>query len=212
MSYDYLFKYILLGESTVGKTSLLNRLILNNYNTFYDETIGVDFRSYMTTIRNDIVIKSHLWDTAGTQSFTNIIKPFYKNIAGAIIVYDISNRYSFDRVSHWKDNICKYRISTDPLTILLIGNKLDTLSRCVSRTEAETYAIENKFLYAESSCKHDLNITESFEWLINETYKTMNNVLPGLGVQRSVIYNNDIIQPVFSETLSTHKCIPCVIC
>ena len=188
MSYDYLFKFILIGDTGSGKTSFADRLVDNEFYHNHESTIGVDFRCKSTMLDNRIVIKAHMWDTAGQEKFSSIITNYYQGIAGAIIVFDVTNMPSFKRVDFWRKEILKNRHSTDPLIILLVGNKIDRPDRAVSRDEAEYYAQTHRFLYAESSCKANINIQESFEWLIAATYKEMNKENPGCGIKRSIPY------------------------
>jgi Ras-related protein Rab-11A len=185
MSYDYLFKYIFVGETGAGKTSFANRLVDNDFSYLYESTIGVDFRCKMKTLDNNTVIKSHIWDTAGQEKFTSIITNYYKGIAGAIIVFDVTKRASFDRVEFWRKEIAKYRNSTDPMVILIVANKIDRLDRVISTREAREYALKHNFLFAESSCKDNINVEEAFEWLIIETYEQMDKENPGCGIRRS---------------------------
>ena len=91
MSYDYLFKLIFVGDTHVGKTAITDRLIRDRYLGRYDSTIGVDFACVNTVINKKDRIKAHIWDTAGQESFSSIISNYYKGIAGAAIVFDITN-------------------------------------------------------------------------------------------------------------------------
>ncbi len=193
MSYDYLFKFIIVGDTGVGKTCFVDRFVNNEFNPAQMETIGVDFRSNMVTLDDNAVIKSHIWDTAGQEKFASIIRSYYSGIAGAIIVFDVGKKESWEHVEFWRKEIMRNRSSKDPLVTLLIGNKIDSRKkRMVSRTEAEAYALQHNMLYAESSSKLNQNVTESFEWLVMETYERMDRENPGCGIKRSVAYQESI--------------------
>ena len=192
MSYDYLFKFVSIGDTGSGKTSFADRLVDNTFHRQHESTIGVDFRCKKNTLDSQVVIKSHIWDTAGQEKFSSIITSYYQGIAGAIIVFDVTGRQSFERVRFWYEEIQKHRHSTDPLVVLLVGNKVDRSDRQVTRHEAEAYALNHQFLYAESSCKANINIQEAFEWLVNETYKKMDKDNPGCGIKRSIPYEESI--------------------
>lgn len=188
MSYDYLFKYIFVGETGTGKTSFADQLVNNEFPFRHESTIGVDFRCKTNTLDNNTVIKSHIWDTAGQEKFSSIITNYYRGIAGAIIVFDVTKRASFEKIEFWREEIEKNRNSTDPMVILIVANKIDRPNRVVSRNEAEDYALEHNFLFAEASCKNNINVTEAFEWLVLETYERMDKESPGCGIRRSPVW------------------------
>ena len=107
MSYDYLCKIILIGNTGVGKTSYCDRLAHNKYDEMFIPTLGVDFFSKHVKLDDNTVLKTHIWDTAGQEKFNGIITHYYKDIAGAIIIFDIGSRYTFTRVNYWKNEIIK---------------------------------------------------------------------------------------------------------
>ena len=100
MTYSYIFKFIIVGDSSVGKSCILNRFVNGEYNRDLNTTIGVDYENKMISI-NDTNIKLKIFDTAGAEKFDCIIKSYYRNIAGAIIVYDITNKSSFYNINNW---------------------------------------------------------------------------------------------------------------
>ena len=122
MDYNYLFKLIIVGDATVGKSCILLRFISNNYRNSHDLTIGVEFGMKIININNKN-IKLQIWDTAGQECFRSIIRSYYRNSAGAILVYDISNRKSFNNIIYWLEEIKKY--ASNNLSIILVGNKCD---------------------------------------------------------------------------------------
>lgn len=192
MSYDYLFKFITVGDTGVGKTCFVDRFVNNKFNPIQVETIGVDFRSNMVTLDDNTVIKSHIWDTAGQEKFACIISSYYNGIAGAIIVFDVGKRESWENVEFWRKEIMKHRSSKDPIVILLVGNKTDSMERMVSCEVAEAYARQHNLLYAEASCKLNYNVHESFKRLVTGTYERMDKEKPGCGIKRSIAYQESV--------------------
>ena len=120
--YDYLFKIILLGDTHVGKTSIVSQFVNKNYNKYQEPTIGVDFKVNCKTI-NDKKVKLYLWDTAGQEKFHSIIQSYYKNVGGGVVVYDVTNTQSYNNVIHWIEEIRKY-IGSDSLGYLNVEGLL----------------------------------------------------------------------------------------
>jgi len=187
MSYDYLYKCILVGDTNAGKTSYADRLVNNSFNHVHESTIGVDFRCKVNILQNHTVIKTHIWDTAGQEKFASIITNYYKGIASAVIFFDVGRRSSFERAEYWRQEIVRNRASNDPMIIMLVGNKIDRNKRVISTLEAEAYANKHNLLYSETSCKNDINVEESFKKLITTIYDTMDKENPGCGIKRSVV-------------------------
>ena len=91
MSYNYLFKLIIIGDASVGKTALIKRLLSEGYNGLYEPTIGVDFATTTITLENGVVVKSHMWDTAGQERFTSLGGAFYRGADCCVLVFDITS-------------------------------------------------------------------------------------------------------------------------
>lgn len=192
MSYDYLYKIILIGNTGVGKTSYCDRLLHNKYNDIFLPTLGVDFFAKNITLDDNTVIKTHIWDTAGQEKFNGIITHYYKDIAGAIIMFDISNRYTFNRLKYWKNEIIKKsNCEINSFPILLLGNKCDNKNREVTRDEAEIYALKNSMIYEEITCKHNYNIEKSFLKIGKEIYQRMDKEKLGPGIKRHFSQTKD---------------------
>eukprot|EP01084_Bolivina_argentea_P235033 395621_1 len=139
--YDYLFKLLLIGDSGVGKSCLLLRFADDTYTDSYISTIGVDFK--IRTVDLDTkTIKLQIWDTAGQETFRSITRSYYRNTAGALLVYDITRRETFMHVSQWLTD-AKTHGSSD-MTVMLVGNKCDLEHlRQVSTEEGQKFAQEN---------------------------------------------------------------------
>lgn len=175
-------KYIIVGDSGVGKTSIALRY---TDNVFLDRkpTIGVDFFNKYTGN-----VKINIWDTAGACRFKSIISSFYRLAVGAIIVYDVSNRESFESIPQWIEEIKEH---ANP-QIMIVGNKSDK-ERQVTLEEAKNFAYKNKVLYYEVSAKNGTNIKESFELLNSITFK---NVSP---LYRKPLEKSKLLENKFFE-------------
>jgi len=173
-SYNYLFKVLLIGDTGVGKSSLLTRYVENEYHHNYIATIGVDFRN--KTIRSEgELAKLQLWDTAGQERFETINSTYYRGAHGILVCFDLTNNTSFTRVQHWLNTI-NNRVNTPPV-IILVGLKNDLIvKRVVSRADAEMYAIKNKMPYFEASSKTGKGVDVSFNSLSKLMIKRSNEV------------------------------------
>jgi len=159
-NYDYLFKYIIIGDMAVGKSNLLLRFTHGEFQEEYQLTIGVEFGAKNLIIKNKIY-RIQIWDTAGQENYRSITRAYYKNSACALVVYDISNRNSFESVSSWVED-CK---SQSPKTIymVLVGNKSDLEDkRAVTFEEGQELAEKNSMLFFETSAKTGKNVEEIF--------------------------------------------------
>mmetsp|Transcript_73826 Transcript_73826/g.102541 ORF Transcript_73826/g.102541 Transcript_73826/m.102541 type:complete len:144 (+) Transcript_73826:30-461(+) len=136
--YDYLFKMLLIGNSGVGKSCLLLRYAENSFNENFFNTIGVDFK--LKTIRlEDQTIKLQIWDTAGQERFRTLTASYYRGAQGIIIVYDVTDRETFENVRTWINEIEKY--SQANVCKILVGNKCDMEDkRQVTKEEGEELA------------------------------------------------------------------------
>jgi len=165
--YDYLIKTLFLGDSYVGKSSIIQQLSEEKYrDEKYLCTIGVDLKTLVINIK-DKSVKLLLWDTAGQERFKSLIKLYYRNTNAILLVFDITNRNTFNNLNNWLDEINKNL--PDYTVKILIGNKLDIKDkRVVSSEEALLFSKNNGFLnYFEISAKNDINIEEIFLTLAN---------------------------------------------
>lgn len=164
--YDYLFKLLLIGDSGVGKSCLLLRFADDTYTESYISTIGVDFK--IRTIEQDQkTVKLQIWDTAGQERFRTITSSYYRGAHGIIIVYDVTDRESFNNVKHWITEIDKY--AAEGVNKLLVGNKSDLQSKkVVSYDEAKELADSLSVQFLETSAKNAHNVEESFNLMAGE--------------------------------------------
>ena len=165
-SHTYIFRICLLGDSSVGKTSLLTRYSEGKIIEKYNSTIGVDFK-VVTLKLNDVISKVHIWDTAGQERFKSIAINYFRNSHGFIFVYDISNRESFENLNNWIE--LAFSNNQNSIINFLIGNKSDLNDeRKVSEDEGKQFATQKKFVFMETSAKDNINVDKVFEFF---TYK-----------------------------------------
>eukprot|EP01114_Cavostelium_apophysatum_P021967 TRINITY_DN780_c0_g1_i1.p1 TRINITY_DN780_c0_g1~~TRINITY_DN780_c0_g1_i1.p1 ORF type:complete len:207 (+),score=50.48 TRINITY_DN780_c0_g1_i1:146-766(+) len=160
LPYKYLFKYIIVGDTAVGKSCLLLQFTDKRFQPVHDLTIGVEFGSRTVTIEGN-QIKLQIWDTAGQEKFRSITRSYYRGTTGALLVYDITRRETYDHLTEWLEDCRKY--SNPNMVIMLIGNKCDLEEkRAVSREEGERFAKANGLFFLETSAKTDQNVDEAF--------------------------------------------------
>ncbi|KAL3508934.1 hypothetical protein ACH5RR_028335 [Cinchona calisaya] len=160
MSYAYLFKYIIIGDTGVGKSCLLLQFTDKRFQPVHDLTIGVEFGARMITIDNK-PIKLQIWDTAGQESFRSITRSYYRGAAGALLVYDITRRETFNHLASWLEDARQHANAN--MTIMMIGNKCDlSHRRAVSTEEGEQFAKEHGLIFMECSAKTAQNVEEAF--------------------------------------------------
>jgi len=169
VNFDYLLKYIIIGDAAVGKSNLLLRYTHGQFKPEYQLTIGVEFGAKNIQINNKI-FRIQIWDTAGQENFRSITRAYYKNSVCALVVYDISSRDSFNNVSTWVED-CKNQ-SPKTIFMALVGNKSDLEDkRAVSYEEGKDFADKNEMMFFETSAKTGVNVDEIFSQTANEIGK-----------------------------------------
>jgi len=164
--YDYLFKFLLIGDSGVGKSCLLLRFADDEYSETYLSTVGVDFK--IRTIDVDgKKVKLQIWDTAGQDRFKAIVSSYYRGAHGIIIVYDVTDRGSFTNVKYWVKEVDKY--AKPDIVKLLVGNKCDMMSkRMISYDDGKALADDLGMHLIETSAKNSFNVDAAFNGLATE--------------------------------------------
>lgn len=158
--YDYLFKLLLIGNSSVGKSCILLRFSDNIFNDNFLPTIGVDFKIRTFDLQSK-TIKMQIWDTAGQERFKTITSSYYRGAHGVILVYDITDRQSFKDLENWLLETEKH--ASEDIVKILVGNKNDLeSSRVVTYNEGKNYAMNNGMEFIETSAKVNVNIEEAF--------------------------------------------------
>jgi Ras-related protein Rab-1A len=178
-NYDHIFKVLLLGNSDVGKSSLLLRFVDSVWNDAFVPTIGVDFKVKTLDINNQKV-KMQIWDTAGQERFRTVVSTYFRGAHGILLLYDVTNKDSFKNLESWLIEIEKN--AKEKVLKILIGNKCDlTEDREISEEEGKAFALRNGMEFMETSAKMNTNVSEAFETLaklmieFNNTNKTQRN-------------------------------------
>jgi len=166
-------KVLIIGESGVGKSSLLLRFVDDTFDPEQPATIGVDFK--VTTLSVDgNKVKLAIWDTAGQERFRTLTPSYYRGAQGVICVYDVSNRSSYDRLQHWLTELETYSTKTDVVK-MLVANKIDREKREVGREEGLKFARKHCMLFIEASAKTREGVQCAFDELVEKVIQT-----PGL--------------------------------
>ena len=167
--YDYLFKLIIVGDTNVGKTNIMSKYIKDQFNITSKSTIGVEFGTKILEIDNKKV-KAQIWDTAGQERYKSITSAYYKGAKGAFIVYDITNKSTFESVDKWIKDLNSY--GDKNLTMLLIGNKSDLEDkRIINKEEGEEKAKSFELGFIETSAYNGDNIDQAFDIMLKEVLK-----------------------------------------
>ena len=167
--YDILFKIILVGDTSVGKTNIINKYIKNEFREDFYATIGVEFSHKKFVVENR-KIKAQIWDTAGQERYKAITRAYYKGAKGAFIVYDITRKETFDDVDKWRNELISS--CNQEITVMLIGNKCDLEDqREISKEQGEEKAKSFGFSFLETSALSGENLEKGFQMLIEEIYQ-----------------------------------------
>ena len=167
--YDYLFKLIIVGDTNVGKTNIMSKYIKDQFNITSKSTIGVEFGTKILEIDNKKV-KAQIWDTAGQERYKSITSAYYKGAKGAFIVYDITNKSTFESVDKWIKDLNSY--GDKNLTMLLIGNKSDLeVKRIINKEEGEEKEKSFELGFIETLAYNGDNIDQAFDIMLKEVLK-----------------------------------------
>lgn len=179
-------KIVLLGDQSVGKTSLITRFMYDTFDNTYQATIGIDFLS-KTMYLEDRTVRLQLWDTAGQERFRSLIPSYIRDSSVAIVVYDITNRASFLSTTKWIDEVRSER--ANDVIIVLVGNKADLSDkREVTLEQGNEKAEELKIMFMETSAKAAYNVKTLF--------KKIAMSLPGMEEKKQDPPNSvDVSQP-----------------
>lgn len=165
MSTDtiHCFKILTIGESGVGKTCILRRFVENKFLKNHLATIGIDFKTKNIEI-DGTPIKLKIWDTAGQERFRNITNQYYKGADGIILVFDVTDQKSFEKIKEWMSQI-KANTQADQIGLVLLGNKCDIEPRTISKNDGEELGKELGIEYYETSAMKGDGIAQAFEFL-----------------------------------------------
>ena len=171
MSNEFLYKILILGDYSVGKTSFLTRYVSNSFLSKTLSTLGVEYVLKNAKMKDGSIVKLQIWDTVGQERFRTITKSFFKGAHAIVLIFSVIDSDSFNNVRKW---ITQIRDSADKDVILILaGNKNDCEDRKVDKSEAEELANEFDIKYFDCSAKTGENINKAFEELIEAMVKTV---------------------------------------
>ena len=175
MNYDQKVQLLIIGDSTVGKTSILSRYTNGEFNPHYLATVGLDFFK-KDEVFNGKTIRIKIWDTAGQERYKSLTQGYFRNAEGIMIVYDVTNAVSFENLKYWIQSI-KTHIDIDKgeVPAIIIGNKIDIFEREVKKEDAEAFAKEQKVNYFETSAKNGDGINECIKFLVKTILRNNND-------------------------------------
>ncbi|KAE8680588.1 Ras-related protein RABA4d [Hibiscus syriacus] len=166
---DYVFKVVLIGDSAVGKSQLLARFARNEFNVDSKATIGVEFQTKTLVIDNKTV-KSQIWDTAGQERYRAVTSAYYRGAVGAMLVYDMTKRQSFDNMERWLEELRGHADTN--IVIMLIGNKCDLANlRAVPTEDAQEFAQRESLFFMETSALESTNVETAFFTALIQIYR-----------------------------------------
>lgn len=168
---DYVFKVVLIGDSAVGKSQLLARFSRNEFSLDSKATIGVEFQTRTLEIDHKTV-KAQIWDTAGQERYRAVTSAYYRGAVGAMLVYDITKRPSFDHVTRWLEELRGH--ADKNIVIMLVGNKTDLGSlRAVPTEDAKEFAEKENLFFIETSALEATNVDTAFVNVLTEIYRVV---------------------------------------
>jgi Ras-related protein Rab-18 len=170
--YDHLFKVIVVGNAGVGKTSLIRRFVSDSFSAREASTIGTEFQARVLHLRG-LAVKVSIWDTAGQERFRSLTTSWYRGAHAVVLVYDISDRASFDALASWAAEADLYASFADAAR-LVVGAKLDLdrEARAVPREAGEQFARAHRMLFIETSAKECTGVAQAFEELVLKVLDT----------------------------------------
>ncbi|CAL0306565.1 unnamed protein product [Lupinus luteus] len=165
---DYVFKIVLIGDSAVGKSQILARFSRNEFSLDSKSTIGVEFQT-RTLVIDHKSVKAQIWDTAGQERYRAVTSAYYRGAAGAMLVYDITKRPTFDHIPRWLEELRNH--ADKNIVIILIGNKSDLESqRDVPTEDAKEFAEKEGLFFLETSALQATNVESAFTTVLTEIY------------------------------------------
>ncbi|RAL46456.1 hypothetical protein DM860_004735 [Cuscuta australis] len=169
---DYVFKVVLIGDSAVGKSQLLARFSRNEFSLDSKATIGVEFQTRTMLIEHKSV-KAQIWDTAGQERYRAVTSAYYRGAVGAMLVYDITKRQTFDHILRWLEEL---RAHADKnIVIILVGNKTDLEGqRAVPTEDAKEFAEKEGLFFLETSALESTNVEQAFTTVLTQIFNIVN--------------------------------------
>ena len=174
-------KIVMLGDTTVGKTSIINSYLNKDFSQDMLSNIGIDKNNKKIKMKDGNEIKLVIWDTAGQERFHSVATSTIKSAQGVIVSFDLTNEKTFKSVSRWLNDI---KDNNNNIPILLFGNKCDMLEeRVVEEKDIDTFVSRNKLIYYETSAKENINIEEGFTKIAEEAYEKV-GISHGMSIKK----------------------------
>ncbi|KAJ3223485.1 hypothetical protein HK099_001068 [Clydaea vesicula] len=207
--YDFLFKVVLCGDSGVGKTNLHLRFQGKEFKPDFKSTVGVDFATKTLKVDGK-TLKTQIWDSSGQERFRSVSHAYYRGAVGALLVYDISKKNSFESLKTWLKDIKNY--AEPNITCIIIGNKCDLSDiREVSTEEGKEFAVECGFSFVETSALDNTNVDKAFEQILTQIYrvaasKALEKASANLQSPEISRGENVILSPISNENDTGSSC------
>ena len=170
--FEFLIKIVVIGDSGVGKTNFIFQFTEGRFSSAHVTTVGIDYKSKIIKLPNKKVVKLQIWDTAGQERYMAINKNLFQKVQGIILMYDLTNRDSFEHLQNWLNLINK---NVSNKVVILVANKLDLAQekRIVTEEEGEDIGKKNDMLFFEGSGASGENVEEIFRSIADEVYKKL---------------------------------------
>ena len=165
-------KIVLLGDVSVGKTSIASRYCKNSFNEHHINTIGGAYQQQKVVLGNGSMVKLHIWDTSGQERFRAMTNLYYRDAQVAILTYDITNESSFSSIEFWIQEL-KYKVENENMILCLVGNKFDVNSneRKITTQKGKNFAQDNNMIFFETSAKTGEGVKDLFVTIANKVYE-----------------------------------------
>jgi Ras-related protein Rab-5C len=165
-------KIVLLGDVSVGKTSIASRYCKNSFNEHHINTIGGAYQQQKVVLGNGSMVKLHIWDTSGQERFRAMTNLYYRDAQVAILTYDITNESSFSSIEFWIQEL-KYKVENENMILCLVGNKCDVNSneRKITTQKGKNFAQDNNMIFFETSAKTGEGVKDLFVTIANKVYE-----------------------------------------
>ena len=169
-------KVCLLGDISVGKTSIASRYCKNTFSDLYINTIGGAYQQQSVTLNNGTKIRLHIWDTSGQDRFRSMTNLYYQDAQVAILTYDVTNEESLESLNYWLEQL-NNKVEVDNMILCLAGNKIDVEAskKVISTSKGKAFAEENNMIFFETSAKTGTGIKELFQAIAVKAYELMKN-------------------------------------
>jgi len=164
-------KVVILGDSSVGKTSLMNQFVNHEFSSKYKATIGADFETAVVQV-DSRAVSLQIWDTAGQERFQSLVESFYRGSDSCMLVFDVNVMQTFENMPNWRADFLIKSGNSEEFPFVLVGNKIDltkSIDRAVSKQQAEEWAASIRAPYFETSAKDGSNVGKAFEELARLT-------------------------------------------